>query len=138
MADLTWIAEPMVPIDQDAQTSARRSAARAVAGAAGPQLDWISGAQGRWPPAEPARPRLIVFVGDHGIGSAAVSRLSAADTQRTVDEIASGAAPLTTLAELHGVGLRVLPVGLDAVGRRRPSEPIDRMDALSEQQVVEA
>ncbi len=60
-----------------------------------------------------ARARLVVFAGDHGLGDAGVSALPPGATAAMVAELLAGAAPANVLAEIAGVGVRVVDVCVD-------------------------
>jgi nicotinate-nucleotide--dimethylbenzimidazole phosphoribosyltransferase len=104
---------------------------------------WLAGAQGACPPRPLARPRLVVIAGDHGIAAAGVSAHSPGDTTRQVTAVREHAAPVSVLATVAGVSVRVVDVALDTdAGERhrvrRGSGRIDREDALTGDQTEKA
>lgn len=100
---------------------------------------WVAGAQGRCPPADFARARVVVFAGDHGIAAAGVSAYPAEVTAQMVATFLAGGAAVNVLAELAGATVRVVDMAVDAdtpaevAGHkvRRGSGRIDREDALT-------
>ena len=112
---------------------------------------WLAGVQGTAYPAPPSRVELVVFAGDHGVTaqSAPVSAYPRQVTALMVREFLRGGAAVTVLARAHGVGVRVLDLGVaddlegvpTKVGEhkvRRGSGAIDREDALSAVEVETA
>jgi nicotinate-nucleotide--dimethylbenzimidazole phosphoribosyltransferase len=99
---------------------------------------WLAAVQGACPPRPPARPRVVVIAGDHGIAEAGVSAHPAATTERQVAAVRENSAPVAVLAPVAGASVRVVDVALDrapdgAAERyrvRRGSGRIDRADAL--------
>ena len=103
---------------------------------------WLAGAQGECPPRPLDRARVVVFAGDHGVARGGVSAYPPEVTAAMVRTFVSGLAGVSVLARQHGVGVRVLDLGVDAdlsdlgadVTRhkvRRGSGSIDREDALT-------
>ena len=100
---------------------------------------WVAGAQGRCPPADFARARVVVFAGDHGIAAAGVSAYPTEVTAQMVATFLAGGAAVNVLAELAGATVRVVDMAVDAdtpaevAGHkvRRGSGRIDREDALT-------
>ena len=103
---------------------------------------WLAGAQGECPPRPLDRVRVVLFAGDHGVAQGGVSAYPPEVTAAMVRTFVSGLAGVSVLARQHGVGVRVLDLGVDAdlsdlgadVTRhkvRRGSGSIDREDALT-------
>ena len=108
---------------------------------------WLAAAQGRCPPRPPARPRVVVIAGDHGIAAAGVSVHGPAMTAAQVAAVRESTAPVAVLAPVAGATVRVVDVALDIDRRagpadryrvRRGSGRIDRADALSEAEAERA
>jgi nicotinate-nucleotide--dimethylbenzimidazole phosphoribosyltransferase len=99
---------------------------------------WLAAAQGACPPTPPARPRVVVVAGDHGIAAANVSTRPAGSTSTLVAALRDNAAPVAVVAPTAGASVRVVDVALDAEPDqnarhhiRRGSGRIDREDALT-------
>jgi nicotinate-nucleotide--dimethylbenzimidazole phosphoribosyltransferase len=101
---------------------------------------WLAATQGTCPPRPPARPRVVVIAGDHGIAAAGVSVYRSEATLHQVAAVRENTAPVAVLAPVAGASVRVVDVALDhdpEPGRldryrvRRGSGRIDRVDALS-------
>jgi len=101
---------------------------------------WLAATQGACPPRPPARPRVVVIAGDHGIAAAGVSVHRSAATLLQVAAVRENTAPVAVLAPVAGASVRVVDVALDhdpEPGRldryrvRRGSGRLDRADALS-------
>lgn len=107
---------------------------------------WVSARQGTCPPRGFARPRTVVFAGDHGIASNGVSAFPQDVTSQMVSNISSGGAAVNVLAASAGASVRVVDLAVQAdtpdsiSGRkiRRGSGSIDREDALTAQQAEAA
>lgn len=109
---------------------------------------WVASCQGQCPPAQFARPTVVVFAGDHGVTAAGVSAFPAEVTAQMVANFASGGAAINVLAELAGARVRVVDVAVDCdqpasaeVGAhkvRRGSGNIAVEDALTDDEVVAA
>lgn len=115
---------------------------------------WWCAVSGDCPAGPAQRPRLVIFAGDHGIVTAAHTSAYPADvTAQMVLNFLAGGAAANVLAERAGVGLRVVDMSVDidweAAGHvlpaevtahkvRRGSEPLDRRDALTRQQALDA
>ena len=113
---------------------------------------WLAAVQGSCPPRPPARPRVVVIAGDHGIAEAGVSVHPAGSTARQVAAVREHTAPVTVVAPVAGASVRVVDVALDTdtdtdtdtdAGEgphriRRGSGRIDREDALSAEEAAAA
>jgi nicotinate-nucleotide--dimethylbenzimidazole phosphoribosyltransferase len=118
--------------DHDASTKAHDSLLhRPVLGELGSLVEWTCSVQGQFPPKRISRARLVIFVADHAVAAAGVSRSLPGATDDTITQIESGAAGVSALGELVGASGRV--VRLDGpIGR------IDVEDGLTADQVAEA
>lgn len=104
---------------------------------------WLAGVQGVCPPQQIGDARVVIFAGDHGIASAAgTSAYPSSVTAAMVDNFLAGGAAVNVLARRVGASVRVLDIAVDAdpgpvSGHkiRRSSEPFDRTDALTAQEV---
>ncbi|TSE01172.1 nicotinate-nucleotide--dimethylbenzimidazole phosphoribosyltransferase [Skermania sp. ID1734] len=104
---------------------------------------WISACQGACPPQPLARPRVVVFAGDHGIAQKGVSAYPCEVTAQMVGNFLAGGAAVNALAKVAGATVRVADLAVDAdtdpsvskLKVRRSSEPIDRADALTDAEV---
>lgn len=104
---------------------------------------WLAGAQGACPPRPINDARVVIFAGDHGIAAAAgTSAYPSSVTAAMVDNFLAGGAAVNVLARQVGASVRVLDIAVDCEpGRasgykiRRGTEPFDRADALTEQDV---
>ncbi|RNE49518.1 nicotinate-nucleotide--dimethylbenzimidazole phosphoribosyltransferase [Corynebacterium alimapuense] len=100
---------------------------------------WISSCQGQVPPQPLARPRMIVFAGDHGIAAREVSALPAEASAQRAQRILEGSGPVNVLARSAGASISLVDVSLDheAWGEQRVSRSsgaIDVEDAMSLEQ----
>lgn len=150
--DLTAVAERVgVPSDEAREAAlARQGILTKPAGALGRLEElsvWLAAAQGACPPVPPARARVVVFAGDHGIATAAgTSAYPSEVTAQMVLNLLAGGAAANVLAASNGATVRVLDLAVDidwaAAGYdvpadlvkhkvRRSSEPFDRADALT-------
>lgn len=99
---------------------------------------WLAGVQGRCPPRDFERVRVVVFAGDHGVATAGVSAYPPEVTAQMVANFVAGGAAVNVLARTVGATVRVLDLAVDAdtpaeVAEhkvRRGSGRIDREDAL--------
>lgn len=104
---------------------------------------WVSACQGQCPPRPFDRPRVVVFVGDHGVVSSGVSAYPSEVTGQMVANFLAGGAAVNVLAEVAGAGVRVVDLAVngetpEAVSRfkvRRGSGSIDCEDALTGEEV---
>src|SRR5882757_8720740 len=107
---------------------------------------WIAACQGVCPPRPFARPRVVVFAGDHGIAASGVSAYPSEVTGQMVANFLVGGAAVNVLAAAAGATVRVVDMAVDAatperVARfkvRRSSGSIDREDALTEEETEKA
>lgn len=107
---------------------------------------WVAARQGVCPPRPFARPRVVVFAGDHGIAQQGVSAYPPEVTGQMVQNFLDGGAAVNVLAAANGASVRVVDMAVDAETPdfvstrkvRRGSEPIDRADALTQDQVEAA
>ncbi|MFI0236586.1 nicotinate-nucleotide--dimethylbenzimidazole phosphoribosyltransferase [Streptomyces sp. NPDC016845] len=104
--------------------------------------EWLSAAQGSVPVRPVARPRVILFAGDHGIAELGVSKRAAGSAAALVREAVEGASAGAVLARRLGVGVRIVDMALDCEPDelpaavvshrvRRGSGRIDTEDALT-------
>lgn len=112
--------------------------------------NWVAACQGQCPPRDFARARVVVFAGDHGIARGGVSAFPPEVTASMVQNLVAGGAAVNVFADTLGVGVRVLDIAVDcdelpgvpaAVSAhkiRRSSGSIDREDALTEQETLDA
>jgi nicotinate-nucleotide--dimethylbenzimidazole phosphoribosyltransferase len=82
---------------------------------------WVASCQGVCPPRQFARPRVVVFAGDHGVTSAGVSAYPAEVTAQMVANFDAGGAAINVLAEAAGASVRVVDIAVDAVEPLSPS-----------------
>lgn len=104
---------------------------------------WLAAAQGVCPPRPPARPRVVVVAGDHGIAAAGVSADPAGTTAHRVAAALTQTAPVTVVAPVAGASVRVVDVSVDADDAtryrvRRGSGRIDVEDALTAEEAAQA
>lgn len=107
---------------------------------------WIASCQGVCPPRPFARPRVVVFAGDHGIAAHGVSAYPSEVTGQMVSNFLVGGAAVNVLAAAAGATVRVVDMAVDAATPervrqhkvRRSSGSIDRADALSPAEVERA
>jgi nicotinate-nucleotide--dimethylbenzimidazole phosphoribosyltransferase len=110
--------DPITAPDQDAASAARvrQSSLTKPPGSLGRLEDlsiWVSACQGVCPPRQFDRARVVVFAGDHGVTAAGVSAYPAEVTAQMVANIDAGGAAVNALAELTGVGVRVVDIAVD-------------------------
>ncbi len=109
---------------------------------------WVASCQGACPPRQFARPRVVVFAGDHGVATAGVSAYPAEVTAQMVVNFDAGGAAINVLAEAAGASVRVVDIAVDveepasaSIGAykvRRGSGNIAVEDALSADEVAAA
>ncbi|GAB3081392.1 nicotinate-nucleotide--dimethylbenzimidazole phosphoribosyltransferase [Corynebacterium aquatimens] len=85
---------------------------------------WLAGCQGTHIPQRLARPRTIVFAGDHGIASRGVSAFTPEASVLQAEEMEAGSAPVNTAARIAGSSVRLVDVSLNR-------EPEDTQDKIS-------
>lgn len=143
---------PVVPPDTDAAAAARARQARLTKppGSLGRLEDlsvWVASCQGRCPPRQFERARVVVFAGDHGVAKSGVSAYPPEVTSQMVANIAGGGAAINALAEVAGATVRVADLAVDAdaltpqIGAhkvRRGSGDIAKQDALTDQETSDA
>jgi nicotinate-nucleotide--dimethylbenzimidazole phosphoribosyltransferase len=110
---------------------------------------WLAACQGACPPRPLARPRVVVFAGDHGVAQHGVSAYPPEVTGQMVANFLAGGAAVNVLASVAGATVRVVDLAVDApdtasaglpaqVTRykvRRSSGRIDLEDALTQDEV---
>ncbi|PPK69206.1 nicotinate-nucleotide--dimethylbenzimidazole phosphoribosyltransferase [Actinokineospora auranticolor] len=106
---------------------------------------WVSACQGQCPPRPFARPRVVLFAGDHGITAQGVSAFPAEVTGQMVANFLAGGAAVNVMASVAGATVRVVDLGVDTDAElpehvtahkiRRSSGSIDREDALTDAEV---
>ena len=157
--DLDGLAARIGLPSEDAAEQARERQARLIkpAGSLGRLEElsiWLCGVQGTCPPRPLARVRVVVFAADHGVArTARTSSYPPEVTAQMVGGFLAGSAAVNVLARLHGAGVRVVDMAVDAdyaalgltvpdlVVRdkvRRGSGSIDREDALTREQSAAA
>jgi len=107
---------------------------------------WAASCQGACPPHVFARPRVVVFAGDHGIARGGVSAYPPEVTAQMVANFQTGGAAVNVLASIAGAGVRVVDMAVDtdtdpAVSTykvRRSSGSIDREDAMTHEETLRA
>jgi nicotinate-nucleotide--dimethylbenzimidazole phosphoribosyltransferase len=113
---------------------------------------WLAACQGACPPRPLARPRVVVFAGDHGVARHGVSAYPPEVTGQMVANFLAGGAAVNVLASVTGATVRVVDLAVDTpdtataglpaqVTRhkvRRSSGRIDVEDALTQDEVEAA
>jgi nicotinate-nucleotide--dimethylbenzimidazole phosphoribosyltransferase len=107
---------------------------------------WIAACQGVCPPRPFARPRVVVFAGDHGVAQHGVSAYPPEVTGQMVANFMVGGAAVNVLAAAAGATVRVVDMAVagdthDRIAQhkvRSGSGVIDREDALTQEQAVQA
>ena len=107
---------------------------------------WIASCQGVCPPRPFARPRVVVFAGDHGVAASGVSAYPSEVTGQMVANFLTGGAAVNVLAAVAGATVRVVDMSVagdtqDRVAQfkvRKGSGSIDREDALTAEQAERA
>ncbi len=147
------MAFPPVPTP-DAEAAAAARARQDIltkpAGALGRLEDlsvWLAACQGRCPPTQLHRARVVVFAGDHGVTRHEVSAYPREVTAQMVANIDAGGAAINAVAGIAGATVRVADLAVDAdalsdqIGAhkvRRGSGDITVEDALSDAEVAAA
>ncbi len=110
---------------------------------------WLAAVQARCPPEPPARARVVVFAGDHGVARAGVSAYPPEVTAQMVANILAGGAAVNVLASRLGATARVVDLAVDADLAGAPAETtrhkvrrscgrIDVEDALTAAEAAQA
>ncbi|MDT7592256.1 MAG: nicotinate-nucleotide--dimethylbenzimidazole phosphoribosyltransferase [Pseudonocardiales bacterium] len=113
---------------------------------------WLAACQGHCPPRPLARPRVVVFAGDHGVARHGVSAYPPEVTGQMVSNFLAGGAAVNVLASVAGATVRVVDLAVDSPAEvaqalptqvtrykvRRSSGRIDIEDALSQDEVEAA
>ncbi len=110
---------PVVPPDTKAAATARarQDTLTKPPGALGRLEDlsvWVASCQGRCPPTQFERARVVVFAGDHGVAHSGVSAYPPEVTSQMVANIAGGGAAINALADVAGATVRVADLAVDA------------------------
>ncbi|UQX09503.1 nicotinate-nucleotide--dimethylbenzimidazole phosphoribosyltransferase [Candidatus Mycobacterium methanotrophicum] len=143
---------PVVPPDTVAAAAARarQDTLTKPSGALGRLEDlsvWVASCQGRCPPKQFERARVVVFAGDHGIARWGVSAYPPEVTGQMVANVVAGGAAINALADIAGATVRVADLAVDAdppspeIGAhkvRRASGDIAVEDALTHQETLDA
>src|SRR3984893_8120753 len=124
-SDLDRLISFIGPLDETAMAAARSRQGRLTKppGSLGRLEDlsvWVASCQGVCPPRQFARPRVVVFAGDHGVTSAGVSAYPAEVTAQMVANFDAGGAAINVLAEAAGASVRVVDI---AVADAEPLSP---------------
>ncbi|MFC7344129.1 nicotinate-nucleotide--dimethylbenzimidazole phosphoribosyltransferase [Saccharopolyspora griseoalba] len=104
---------------------------------------WVAARQGTCPPRPFARPRVVVFAGDHGIARQGVSAYPPEVTAQMVGNFLTGGAAVNVLARQAGATVRVVDMAVatdtapvvSAHKVNNGSGAIDREDALTDEEV---
>lgn len=119
------IERPDSGVRQDAEE--RRARTGLPAGALG-RLDelgeWLAAAQARVPVGPVARPKVVLFAGDHGVAELGVSARPAGGAHALVRAALEGTSPVAVLARRFGVPLRVVDMSLDCDPAELPEEVV--------------
>jgi nicotinate-nucleotide--dimethylbenzimidazole phosphoribosyltransferase len=105
---------------------------------------WLCACQGQCPPRPLARPRVVVFAGDHGVAAKGVSAYPSEVTAQMVANFQAGGAAINVLAGIAGATVRVVDISVAADTSagdrkvRRSSGAIDTEDALTQDEVEAA
>ncbi|ORW25926.1 nicotinate-nucleotide--dimethylbenzimidazole phosphoribosyltransferase [Mycobacterium palustre] len=143
---------PVTPPDADAAAAARarQDTLTKPRGALGRLEDlsvWAASCQGRCPPRQSERARVVVFAGDHGVARSGVSAYPPEVTAQMVANIDAGGAAINALADVAGATVRVADLAVDGdaasprIGAhkvRRGSGNIATRDALTDGETVAA
>jgi nicotinate-nucleotide--dimethylbenzimidazole phosphoribosyltransferase len=143
---------PVVPPDADASTAARarQDTLTKPPGALGRLEDlsvWVASCQGRCPPKQFDRARIVVFAGDHGVAHSGVSAYPPQVTAQMIANIDAGGAAINAMADVAGATVRVADLATDcdpcsgqigAYKVRRGSGDIAVADALTGEETAAA
>ncbi|MGH3933667.1 MAG: nicotinate-nucleotide--dimethylbenzimidazole phosphoribosyltransferase [Pseudonocardiaceae bacterium] len=114
---------------------------------------WVAACQGVCPPRPFAQPQVVVFAGDHGVAARGISAYPSEVTRQMVSNFLAGGAAVNVLATVAGAAVRVVDMAVAGepaassaeasplVTRhkvRRGSGAIDRQDALTDAEVIQA
>ena len=108
---------------------------------------WVASCQGRCPPRQFQRARVVVFAGDHGVARSGVSAYPPEVTAQMVVNIDAGGAVINALAGIAGATVRIADLAVDAdtlseqIGAhkvRRGSGDIAVQDALTDEETAGA
>jgi len=110
---------PVSPPDANAAAAARarQDTLTKPTGALGRLEDlsvWVASCQGRCPPREFDKVRVVVFAGDHGVAAAGVSAYPPEVTAQMVANIQAGGAAINALADVAGATVRVADLAVTA------------------------
>lgn len=108
--------------------------------------NWLAACQGVCPPKAFARPRVVIFAGDHGVTTNGVSAFPSEVTMQMVGNFLAGGAAVNALAAVAGASVRVVDIAVDgdtdpaiSVHKvRRSSGSIATEDALTAEEVDQA
>ncbi|MDI3313753.1 MAG: nicotinate-nucleotide--dimethylbenzimidazole phosphoribosyltransferase [Mycobacterium sp.] len=143
---------PVLPPDPSAAAAARsrQETLTKPPGALGRLEDlsvWVAACQGRCPPRQFERARVVVFAGDHGVTCRGVSAYPPKVTAQMVATIAGGGAAINAVAGVAGATVRLADLAVDAdplstqIGAhkvRRSSGDIAKEDALTGEETARA
>jgi nicotinate-nucleotide--dimethylbenzimidazole phosphoribosyltransferase len=139
--DLGNVAEGVGWPDHEAEQAARELIGTQLSlGRLGQLGTWICGVQGRCPPADFQRARVVIFAGDHGVSAAGVTAHDPERTARVAAGIVAGSGTVNVFADIARAGVRLVDIAMDTGlpadpvrhKVRRSSGRIDREDALRE------
>lgn len=85
---------------------------------------WVAACQGRCPPQQFQRARVVVFAGDHGVARTGVSAYPPEVTGQMLSNISSGGAGINVLAETAGATVRAVDIAVDC--DRDPDDQLAR------------
>ncbi|MET7574659.1 nicotinate-nucleotide--dimethylbenzimidazole phosphoribosyltransferase [Streptomyces sp. NPDC005492] len=86
--------------------------------------EWLAAAQSAVPVRPIARPRVVLFAGDHGIAELGVSARQAGTADQLVRSLLEGGSPAAVLARRLGVPVRVVDMALDCEPGSLPDEVV--------------
>ncbi|MEV5484338.1 nicotinate-nucleotide--dimethylbenzimidazole phosphoribosyltransferase [Streptomyces sioyaensis] len=84
--------------------------------------EWLAAAQQQVPVRPVARPRVLLFAGDHGVAQLGVSARPAGSTRDLVRAVLDGTSPAAVLARGVGAQLRVVDLAVDCDPEELPEE----------------